>query len=127
MMPLTLLALSSLLLWLRGIILTHISLDLKRFSKSTYIIIGLIIIVVVLTQIIIFLVILVLEISFLHVIHFLELKSLASEPIDRTGNELLLDVFTQLVIKLKTLLNVTRGIIVIIVGWCLGRIEEVEE
>lgn len=94
---------------------------------STYIIIGLIIIVIILTQIIIFLIVLILEITLLHVVHFLELKSFASKPVNSTGNELLLDILAQLVIKFEALLNITCSIIIIIIGWCLRRREEVEE
>jgi hypothetical protein len=44
----------------------------------------------------------------------LELESLASEPVDGAGNELLLDVLTELVVKLELLLNVLVDLLVVI-------------
>jgi hypothetical protein len=55
------------------------------------------------------------------------LKSLAGEPVDSAGDELLLDVLTELVVELEALLDVGGGIVVLLV---LGRargVEEVEE
>jgi hypothetical protein len=53
------------------------------------------------------------------------LQSLASEPIDRAGNELFLDVLTELVVELETLLDVGGSIVLVLRG--LGWVEEVEE
>ena len=44
----------------------------------------------------------------------LELESLASEPIDGAGNELLLDVLAELVVELKLLLDVLVNLLVVI-------------
>ena len=53
------------------------------------------------------------------------MQSLAGEPVDRTGNELLLDILTELVVKLETLLDVGGSIVVVLRG--VGWVEEVEE
>lgn len=58
----------------------------------------------------------------------LELAGLSGEPIDSTGNKLLLDILTELVVKLEALLNISSLFIILIkVGGRLGRAEEVEE
>jgi hypothetical protein len=59
-------------------------------------------------------------------IELLERKGLAREPVDRPGNELLLDVLAELVVELQALLNIRGGIVILIVRG-LGRREEVEE
>jgi hypothetical protein len=94
----------------------------------TYLIVRLIIILipVVVAQVLI-LIFVVLEV--LHVTaHTLELTSLAGEPVDGTGNELLLDVLTELVVELQALLEI-QGVLVLLieVGRGLGGSEEVEE
>jgi hypothetical protein len=96
-------------------------------SGFSYIIIGLILVVMILA-LVIFLIIFILKISFFHIlIEFLKLKSLTSKPVNSAGNELLLDVLAQLIVEFKTLLDIARSIIVVIVRWCLGRRKEVEE
>lgn len=72
------------------------------------------------------LVILVLELTLHVVTELLELKGFTGEPVDGTGNELLLDVFTELVVELKALLDIAGDGIVVIGGGLWGR-EEVEE
>jgi len=70
----------------------------------------------------------VLEVALLHfLIQLLELKSLSSEPINRTGDELLLDILSQLIVEFKTFLDIRCSIIVVLVCRCLWRREEVEE
>jgi hypothetical protein len=44
----------------------------------------------------------------------LKLESLASKPVNGTGNELLLDVLTELVVKLELLLNVLVDLLIVI-------------
>jgi hypothetical protein len=44
----------------------------------------------------------------------LELQSLAGEPVDGAGNELLLDVLTELVVKLELLLDVLVNLLVVV-------------
>jgi len=56
----------------------------------------------------------------------LELKSLTGEPVDSTWNELLLDVLTELVVKLELGLNILINLLIVI-GWRLGWVEKVEE
>jgi hypothetical protein len=53
------------------------------------------------------------------------LQSLAGEPVDGTGDKLLLDVLSELVVKLEALLDVGRSIVLVL--WGVGRVEEVEE
>jgi hypothetical protein len=54
------------------------------------------------------------------------LQSLTSEPVDGTGNELLLDVLTELVVELELGLNVVLDLLVVL-GRGAGGVEEVEE
>jgi len=54
------------------------------------------------------------------------LQSLTSEPVDGTGNELLLDVLTELVVELELGLNVVLNLLVVL-GRGAGGVEEVEE
>jgi len=54
------------------------------------------------------------------------LQSLTGEPVDGTGNELLLDVLTELVVKLELGLDVVLDIFVLL-GRGAGGVEEVEE
>jgi hypothetical protein len=53
-------------------------------------------------------------------------QGLAREPVNGTRDKLLLDVFAQLVVELETVLDVERGLLVVL---CRGlrRREEVEE
>jgi hypothetical protein len=44
----------------------------------------------------------------------LKLESLTSEPVDGAGNELLLDVLTELVVELELLLDVLINLLVVI-------------
>ena len=81
----------------------------------SYLIVIFLLLVIVVTVLIVIEVILVLEIVLVEVVHaVLELKSLASEPVDGAGNELLLDVLTELVVKLELLLNVLIDLLVVI-------------
>jgi len=71
---------------------------------------------------------LVLKVALLHFfVQFLELKSLSSEPIDRTGDELLLDILSQLIVQFEAFLNIRCSIIVVLVCGSLWWREEVEE
>ena len=54
------------------------------------------------------------------------MQSLTSEPVDGTGNELLLDVLTELVVELELGLNVVLNLLVVL-GRGAGGVEEVEE
>jgi len=54
------------------------------------------------------------------------LQSLTSEPVDGTGNQLLLDVLTELVVELELGLNVVLNLLVVL-GRGAGGVEEVEE
>ena len=86
------------------------------------------ILIVILIIFVFFLIIFIFKIAFLHIIiQLLELKSLASKPINSTGNELLLNVLTQLVVEFKTFLNISGSIIIVFIGRSLGGREEVEE
>lgn len=96
--------------------------------KPYIVLIALILIILVLAGILIILVIFIVELGVLEVllIELLEGEGLASEPVDSTGNELLLDILTKLVVELKTLLDIGGGGLIII-GRSLRRGEEVEE
>ena len=54
------------------------------------------------------------------------MQSLTSEPLDGTGNELLLDVLTELVVELELGLNIVLNLLVIL-GRGAGGVEKVEE
>ena len=61
------------------------------------------------------LIVLILELVLVEVVHaVLELQSLAGEPVDGAGNELLLDVLTELVVKLELLLDVLVNLLVVV-------------
>ena len=80
-----------------------------------YLIIILLLVIIVVTVLIIIEVVLILEIILVEVVHtVLELKSLAGEPVDGAGNELLLDVLTELVVKLELLLDVLVNLLVVV-------------
>jgi hypothetical protein len=82
--------------------------------------------VVVVVVVIVFIV-LVLEFALeVILVDLLENESLAGEPVDRTRDELLLDVLAKLVVQLETLLDIL-GSDLVLVGRGLGRGEEVEE
>lgn len=99
-----------------------------------YLVVGVILIVLIVTQIILILVFLVIKLVTLEVtlVELFKAKSLAGEPVDSTRNELLLDVLTKLVVKLKALLNLRANLgllvifLIIITGGLRWR-EEVEE
>lgn len=95
---------------------------------SSYIIfLGLLVIVVILAEIIIILVIFVLKFAFkIVLVNLLVCESLAGEPVDGTGDELLLDILAELVVQFEALLDV-RGSVVVVLSRSLGRGEEVEE
>jgi len=91
------------------------------------IVLRLILIIVILADIVIVFIILVIELALeIILVEFLKGKGLASEPVDGAGNELLLDILTELVVELQTLLDIGSSI-VILIGRGLGRREEVEE
>lgn len=103
-------------------------LELKIVGKSYIILIALVLIILILAGILIILVVLIVELGVLEVllIELLEGKGLTSEPVDGTGDELLLDILTELVIELKTLLDIGGGGLVVISRGLRGG-EEVEE
>jgi hypothetical protein len=128
---LALLALGGLLLGSRTIVLLGVLVNIPtkrcQSSRTDLIIILILVILVALVLIIIF-VVLVLEVVLIEVVHaLLELQGLASKPVDRTGNKLLLDVLTKLVVKLKLGLDILVNLLIVILLWGCGRVEEVEE
>ena len=81
----------------------------------SYLIVVFLLFVIVVTVLVVIEVVLILEVILVKVVHaVLELKSLAGEPVDGAGNELLLDVLTELVVKLELLLNVLIDLLVIV-------------
>jgi hypothetical protein len=90
---------------------------------NAYVVVRLLLVIVLLAQVILILIIVVIKVGTLEVIvrELLEGESLTSEPVDSTGNKLLLNVLTELVVELKALLDVGLGILVIVIGGSLGR------
>ena len=81
----------------------------------SYLIVVFLLFVIVVTVLIVIEVVLILEVILVEVVHaVLELKSLAGEPIDGARNEFLLDVLTELVVKLELLLDVLINLLVVI-------------
>lgn len=96
-------------------------------GRDAYSFVRLVILIPVFAQIVVLLVILVLEIALLEVVvERLELESLAREPVNGTGDKLLLDVLAELVVELQALLDIGCRIVVVL-GWWLWWREEVEE
>lgn len=93
----------------------------------SYLVLVLFLVVLISLLVIIILIVLVLELVLIEVVHAgLELQSLAGEPVDGARDELLLDVLTQLVVKLELGLDLLVDLLIIIT-WRLCRVEEVEE
>jgi len=67
-----------------------------------------------------------LEFCFVELIELLKLQRFASEPIDGTRDQLLLDVFAELVVEFETLFDIGRCVLVAFGRW-FGRGEKVEE
>lgn len=86
----------------------------------------LLILVTVVAEVIIILIFVLIELVLIEVLKLLERQSLTGEPIDGAGNQLLLDVLTQLVVEFQTLLDVGCGV-VIFLRWGDRRGEEVEK
>lgn len=98
-----------------------------RDGEGPYVIlIGLLVLVTVLAQVVLIIIVLKVFLVEVLLVHLLESEGLSGEPIDRAGNQLLLDVLTKLVVELEALLNVRGGVIVLLT-WCVGWGEEVEE
>jgi hypothetical protein len=95
-------------------------------SGRAYLVVWLLILVTVVAELILILVVLIFELALVEVLNVLILQSLAGEPVDGAGNELLLDVLAKLVVELETLLNVGGSIILIVLRGLWG-VEEVEE
>jgi len=84
-------------------------------SFHPYLIVLVLLLVIIVAVLIIIKVILILEVILVEVVHaVLELKSLASEPVDGAGDKLLLDVLTELVVELKLLLDVLVNFLIVI-------------
>jgi hypothetical protein len=97
-------------------------------STIAYIVFLRLLLIVVFAEVIIILVILLVKLALkILLVELLIGKSLTSEPVDSTGDELLLDILTELVVKLKTLLNIRSSVVIILLGGRLGGREEVEE
>lgn len=99
----------------------------SKGAEGPYVIlVGLLVLVTVLAEVV--LVVVILEILLVEVllIHLLEGEGLTGEPVDGTGDQLLLDVLTELVVELEALLDV-GGSVIVLLTWCVGWGEEVEE
>ena len=83
--------------------------------ELSYLIVLFLLLIIVVAVLIIIEVILILEVVLVEIVHaVLELESLAGEPVDGAGNELLLDVLTELVVKLELLLDVLVNLLVVV-------------
>lgn len=99
----------------------------RDVPKGAYIIlVGLLILVTVLAEVVLIIVLVEVLIVEVLLVHLLKGQGLSGEPVDGAGNQLLLDVLTELVVELEALLDVGGGIVVLLAG-CVGRGEEVEE
>lgn len=135
-MQLALLALRGLLFRLGAIILHNVRTGTVEIGKRGtrrgegwwpyVIVVGLLILIAVLAEVVLIIVLIEVLLVKLVLVHLLESEGLSSKPVDGTGNELLLNVLTQLVVKLEALLNVGSGIVVVL-GGCIGGREEVEK
>ena len=106
---------------------TVLAHSLKRKSgRSHLFLLGLILVILAGIFVLLILVILIIEVTEVVLIELLKGEGLASEPVDGPGNQLLLDVLTELVVELQAVLNI-RGSIIIIVRRRLRGREEVEE
>ena len=85
-----------------------------------------VVIVPIFTQIIVIIVVKVLTLDF--VLQLLELKGLASIPVNSTGDKLLLDIFTKMIIKFESLFELFVVILFIVITVNrLGGVKEIEE
>jgi hypothetical protein len=76
-----------------------------RSCVNTNILIRLFFLITILTQVL--LIILILKVTLLKlVIELFKLESLASKPVNRTRNELLLDILSKLVVQFKAFLDI---------------------
>lgn len=96
-----------------------------RITVNAYLVVRLLFLFAVIAEFILVLVVLVFKLALVKVFNVLVLKSLAGEPVNGAGNELLFDVLTKLVVELETLLNVGGGVVIVL--WGLGWVKEVEE
>lgn len=106
----------------------HLSKSNIRSRVKVYIFVRLLLVVLIAVEVLFILIVLILKLVLVKVIikALLELQCLSSEPVDGAWNELLLDVFAELVIELKLGLDVVVDLFVLIVRR-RGRVEEVEE
>ena len=87
----------------------------SREICDSYLVVLFLLIVVLVAVLIKVLIVLILELVLVEVVHaVLELQSLACEPVDGAGNELLLDVLTELVVELELLLDVLVNLLVVV-------------
>lgn len=102
------------------------SCALGSLRQAYIILVRLLILVAILVVLIVVLIEVLVVVLKVILINLLEGQSLASEPVNGTRDQLLLDVLTKLVVELEALLDVASGIVVILRGGLGGR-EEVEE
>ena len=113
-----------------GVILATLFIVIGRLTGPGWvthvILVRILILVVVLAQVILVLIVLVEILVQLILVNLLIGECLAREPVNGTGDELLLDVLAQLVVQLQAVLDVGRGIIILLCRGLRGR-EEVEK
>ena len=102
-------------------------MDFAKSAFTTHILLGILVIVTVVAHVVLIIILVVVVALIELIIHLLVLKSLTGEPVDGAWDQLLLDVLTELIVELQTLLNVGLGVLVIILSWDCWWGEEVEE
>ena len=99
---------------------------LMMCGMAAYLLVRLFVFVPIVAEVILLIIILVLKVTFHVVIELFVTEGLASEPVDGTGNQLLLDVLPELIIELQSLLKV-RFDLLVLARRLLWRRKEVEE
>ena len=94
--------------------------------QETYLIVVLIFVIFI-ALIVLILIVFVLKVVFVEVVQaVLELQRLTGEPVDGAWDQLLLDVFSQLVVELELGFDLLVDLL-LLVFWRRGGVEEVEE
>ena len=92
-----------------------IILCLVKSALRTHLVIILVFVVLITLVVLVILIIFVLKLVLVKVVQtLLELQRLASEPVDRTWDKLLLDVLAELVVELKLRLDLLVNVLILI-------------
>ena len=97
-------------------------------KPRSYLIVRFVVVVFAAGVILILVIILIIEIGIVEiVIDFLEMKSVAGEPVNGTGNELFFNVFAELIVQLEAFLDVGCDGFIVLTLRRLWWVEEVKE